>query len=178
MKSFLVSLLIVVSLVGFTSAQSKMAIGAGVLVSLPIGDFGEAANTGFGGTGAFEMSFAPQIVGVGNIGYITWGTDVEEVSWSAVPVTVGVKYYFMPNVPFYGLGQLGLTFLSWEIPGSEELEEFGISAETSSTEFTLVLGAGYEVPVSPTVTLDFTGGFNVVSDANHITLRAGAKFAL
>jgi hypothetical protein len=45
-------------------------------------------------------------------------------------------------------------------------------------EFTLVLGAGYEVPVSPTVTLDFTGGFNVVSDANHITLRAGAKFAL
>jgi hypothetical protein len=62
MKSLLVSLLIVVSLVGFTSAQNKMAVGAGVLVSLPMGDFGEMVNTGFGGTAAFEMSFMP-IVG-------------------------------------------------------------------------------------------------------------------
>jgi hypothetical protein len=181
MKSLLVSLLIAVSLVGFTSAQHKMAVGAGLIVSFPMGDFGDAANTGFGGTGAFEMSFMPQLIGVGNIGYITWGTDIENASFSAVPVTVGVKYYFVPNVPFYGLGQLGLTFLSFDYGIPEVVTPFGTfggSSSSSSTEFTLVIGAGYEVPVSPTVSLDFTGGFNVVSDADHVTLRAGAKFAL
>jgi len=163
---------------GTSNAQGNMAVGAGVVVSLPIGDFGDAANTGFGGTAAFEMSFLPQLTGVGNIGYITWGTDVDEVSFSAVPILAGVKYYFMPGVGFYGLGQLGLTIMSTEIPTfSFGGMTFGGGSE-SSTEFTFVIGAGYEVPVSPNFLLDFSGAFNVISDANHIALRAGGKLAL
>jgi hypothetical protein len=179
MKSLLVTLLIVVSLVGFTSAQHKMALGAGVIVSLPMGDFGDAANTGFGGTAVFEMNFMPQLVGIGQIGYISWGTDLEGYGWSAVPVTVGVKYFFVPGIGFYGTGQLGLSFFSLDTPtfNIPLLGEVG-GGSASETEFTLLIGAGYEVPVSPTVTLDFTGAFNVISDLNHITLRGGAKFAL
>src|SRR5690606_32060510 len=111
--------------------------GAGVLVSLPMSDFGDAANTGFGGTAAFEMSFMPQLVGVGNIGYITWGTDVDDVSFSGVPVQVGVKYYFMPAVGFYGLGQIGLTFMSVETP-TITIPGFGTigGGSESSAEFT------------------------------------------
>ena len=181
MKSFVFTLLMVVSLLGFTNAQNKMAAGAGFIVSLPMGSFGDATKTGFGGTAAFEMSIIPQLVGVGNVGYITWGTDIENGSFSAVPVTVGVKYYFVPNIPFYGLGQIGLSFFSVDY-GTPKIEtpfgNFGVDASASSTEFTFVIGAGYEVPVSPTVSLDFTGGFNVISDFNHITLRAGGKVAL
>ncbi len=182
MKSLLVTLLIVVSFFGFTNAQSKMAVGAGVVVSLPMGDFGDVANTGFGGTAAFEMKFMPQLVGVGNIGYIMWGTESDNVDFSCVPVMFGVKYFFVPGVGFYGLGQIGLAFFSSTV----EIPSFTIGGQTfgggsesaSDTEFSLSIGAGYEVPVSPTVSLDFTGAFNLISDANNIQLRAGAKFAL
>jgi hypothetical protein len=181
MKKLLSIFFAVIMFAGLLNAQGKIAVGAGVVVSLPIGDFGDAANTGFGGTAAFELEFMPQLVGVGNIGYIVWGTESDLVDFSAVPVMVGVKYYFVPGVGFYGLGQIGLTFLSStvDIPS---FSFFGVSSgggqSTTDTKFSFQIGAGYEVPVSPTFTLDFTGGFNLVSDANHILLRAGGKIAL
>jgi hypothetical protein len=181
MKSLLVTLLIAVSLVGFTSAQPKMSIGAGAVVALPMGTFGDIAGTGFGATGAFEISFMPQLVGIGQIGYISWGgKDFGEFSYgySAVPLLFGVKYYFTPTVPFYGTASLGFHFLN----ANAEFKGIGgfgaFSASGSSTEFTFVLGAGYEVPVSPKVSLDFTGTFNIISDANYVGIRAGAKYTL
>lgn len=182
MKTFLTTLLIVISVMGFTNAQGNMAVGAGVLVSLPMGDFGDFANTGFGGTGVFELGFTPQLVGTGTIGYIMWGSESENVDFSAVPVLVGVKYFFTPGIGFYGLGQLGLAFFSStvEIPSVSfgGVTYGGGSESASSTELSLTIGAGYELPVSPTVDLDFSAGFNLISDANNIQVRAGAKFAL
>jgi opacity protein-like surface antigen len=182
MKKLLTVLIAVILFTGFSNAQKVMYVGAGVVVSLPIGDFGNGANTGFGGTAAFEMKFMPQLVGVGNIGYIVWGTDADNVNFHVVPVMVGVKYYFMPGIGFYGLGQIGLAFFSSsvEIPSYSfgGVSYGGGSASASDTEFSLTIGAGYEVPVSPTFTLDFTGGFNLISSANNIQLRAGGKVAL
>ncbi len=89
-----------------------MAIGAGLVVSLPMGSFGDAANMGVGGTAAFELNFAPQISGVGQLGYISYGTDSKNTSFSTVPLLVGIKYYVVPGTDFYGIGQLGLNFFS------------------------------------------------------------------
>jgi len=179
MKNLLFTVLIVASLVGFSNAQGNMSLGAGLVVSLPMGTFGDVANTGFGGTAAFEMEFTPQLVGVGNIGYISWGTELDGYSYSVVPVMVGVKYFFTPGMGFYGLGQVGLSFFSVETPSIivPFLGEVG-GGSASSSEFSLAIGAGYELPVATNVMLDFTGAFNLISDLNHITLRAGAKFGL
>ncbi len=179
MKKVLFTLLTLVALVSFSQAQEKqMAISVGPIVSLPMGDFGDGANTGFGGTGNFELGFTPNIVGVGTIGYITWGTDVDDVSFSSVPVLAGIKYYFTPGQGFYGLGQAGLSFMSVEVPSFNWFTGEVTTESVSETEFTLVLGAGYELPLTETLLLDLTGAFNLVSDANHITLRAGVKFGL
>jgi hypothetical protein len=179
MKSLLVTILLALTIVGFSNAQGKMALGAGVIVSLPMGSFGDAANTGFGGTAAFELGFMPNLVGIGQVGYLTWGTDAANASFSAVPVLVGVKYFFVPGVGFYGTGQLGLSFFSVETP-SIHIPGVGTvgGGSASESEFTFVVGAGYEVPVSPTFSLDFTGAFNIISDLNHISIRAGGKVAL
>lgn len=177
MKKLLTVLFAIILFAGYTNAQKDMSLGAGVIVSLPMGDFGDAANTGFGGTASFEMDLIPQLVGVGQAGYITWGTDVDEVSFSAIPILVGVKYFFVPGIGFYGIGQLGLTIFSADTP--EIVTPIGtFGGSESSTEFTFGIGAGYEIPVAPNVALDFTGGFNLISDANNIQLRAGAKFGL
>ena len=179
MKSLLKVLLITLSFVSISNAQNDMAIGAGLVVSLPMGSFGDVANMGIGGTAAFELKFAPQMTGVGQIGYISYATDSDAFSFSSVPLLVGVKYFFVPGSSFYGIGQLGLNFFSSTIE-SPVFEFFGSSAggssfSTSSSEFTLALGAGYEMPISSNLIFDVSGAFNIISDFTNIQLRAGVK---
>lgn len=178
MKTIISILVVFLFSIGSLNAQSKMSVGAGLVVSLPMGDFGDAANTGFGGTAAFELGFTPQLVGVGHIGYIVYGTESDLVDFSTVPLLVGVKYYFVPAVAFYGIGQIGLNFFSTTVEVPQVFGFGGGSVSGSSSEFTFVLGAGYELPVSPTFTLDFSGTFNLISNFNNLQLRAGGKIGL
>lgn len=178
MKKLALTFLFIFCTFAVLSAQNKMAVGAGLVVSLPMGDFGDAANTGFGGTATFELGFTPQIVGVGHIGYIVYGTESDEVDFSTVPLLVGVKYFFVPKMGLYGIGQIGLNFFSVTVEIPEVFGFGGGSISETSTEFTFVLGAGYEVPVSPNFSLDFSGTFNMISDFNSIQLRAGGKVGL
>jgi hypothetical protein len=178
MKTIL-SILFVV-LFSFTSLNAKdnMSLGAGLVVSFPMGDFGESANTGFGGTAIFELGFMPQLIGVANIGYISYGTDVDEVSFSTVPLLFGVKYYFVKGIGFYGIGQIGLNFFSASVDIPEIGGFGGGSVSSTSTEFTFVIGAGYQLPVGSNIYLDFNGTFNLISDFNNLQIWAGAKFGL
>lgn len=178
MKIIISILFVLLFSFGSVNAQNKMAVGAGIVVSLPMGDFGDAANTGFGGTAAFELGFMPQLIGVGQIGYIVYGTESDQVDFSTVPVLVGVKYYFMPAVGFYGIGQIGLNFFSTTVETPSIFGFGGGSVSASSSEFTFALGAGYEVPVSPGFSLDFSGTINLISNFNNIQLRAGGKIGL
>lgn len=178
MKTFLSILFALFISAGFLNAQSKMAAGAGLVVSFPMGDFGDAANTGFGGTAIFELSFMPQLVGVANIGYISYGTDADELDFSSVPLLFGVKYFFVPGVGFYGVGQLGFNFFSSSVDVPSVPGFSGGSASATSTEFTFVIGAGYQLPVGSNVYLDFNGTFNLISDFNNAQIWAGAKFGL
>ncbi len=182
MKTFISILIVILFSFGSLNAQSKMALGAGLVVSLPMGSFGDAANLGIGGTAAFELELMPQLTGVGQIGYISYGTKSDYVSFSTVPVLLGVKYFFMPTGGFYGIGQLGLNFFSTstETP-SINVAGFsfgGGSYSASSSEFTFALGAGYELPVSPKFSLDFSGTFQLISNFTNIQFRAGGKMGI
>jgi hypothetical protein len=178
MKTFLSIFFVFLFSLGSINAQNKMAVGAGLVASFPMGDFGESANTGFGGTAYFELGFTPQIVGIGHIGYIVYGTESDEVDFSTVPLLAGVKYFFVPNMGLYGIGQIGLNFFSVTVEIPAIFGFGGGSVSETSTEFTFVLGAGYELPVSSNISLDFNGTFNLISDFNNIQLWAGAKFGL
>jgi hypothetical protein len=184
MKKIFVVVLLIAGISFTSNAQTKnMAVGADFVVSIPIGDLSTNAKVGFGGLGSFEYKFMPQLVGIGQIGYITWGTDVANASYHVVPIVVGAKYFFTPGVGFYGISQLGLAILnaSVEIPA---VTYFGYtigggSVGGSSTEFSFAVGAGYELPVSPNVDLDFSALFNLITgSANNIQIRAGGKYAL
>lgn len=178
MKNFLSILFALLISLGTLNAQSKIAAGAGLVVSFPMGDFGDAANTGFGGTAVFELAFTPQLVGVGQIGYVVYGTESDAVDFSTVPLLAGVKYFFVPASGFYGIGEIGLNFFSTTVEIPTILGFGGGSVSETSTEFTFVVGAGYELPVSPNFSLDFSGTFNLISDFNNVQLRAGGKLGL
>ena len=63
MKKALVTIVALFLFVGISQAQNKMYLNVGGNVLLPMGDFGDAANLGFGGTAQFEMEFMPQLLG-------------------------------------------------------------------------------------------------------------------
>lgn len=189
MKKVLVTIVALFLFVGISQAQNKMYLNIGGNVALPMGNFGDVAGTGFGGTAQFEMQFTPQLLGTATAGYIAWGgKDVTtfggkySYTYSAIPILVGAKYYFMPSGGFYGHGQIGLYMFSWDFE-SPAVVVGGVTvaggklSETSS-EFTFSFGAGYELPLSPKLMLDLSGAYIVISDLGHIGLRAGVKFGL
>lgn len=178
MKTILSLLIVFLFSVTSLNAQNKMSLGAGLVVSFPMGDFGDAANTGFGGTAIFELAFMPQLIGVGQIGYLVYGTESDAVDFSSVPLLVGVKYYFVPGIGFYGIGEIGLNFFSTSVEIPSVFGYGGGSVSETSTKFTFVIGAGYQLPVGSNVYLDFNGTFNLMSDFNNVQLWAGAKFGL
>ncbi len=45
----------------------------------------------------------------------------------------------------------------------------------TSTEFTFVIGAGYQLPVGSNVYLDFNGTFNLMSDFNNVPIMGWCK---
>ena len=92
MKTFVSVLLFFLCSFTVINAQNKMAVGAGLIVSLPMGDFGDAANTGFGGTAAFELEFMPQLIGVGQMGYIVYGSESDAVDFSTVRLFYCCRY--------------------------------------------------------------------------------------
>lgn len=183
MKKVIFVLLVVFFFVGNVNAQEgKMNIGVGLELGLPVGDWGDAAGTGIGGTARFEYVFTEKIVGMVTAGYISFGgedlADGFGYSYSAVPFLPGVKYYFQNGL--YGMAELGLHFFSIDIEYPDEFGAFfgGGSTSASETEFTLSLGAGYETKVSDNLYLDANVKFAIISDANYLGARVGVKMPL
>ncbi len=186
MKKLTAILFAVLLFTGVSFSQTPpMYIGGALNLGLPVGTFGDIAGTGIGVTGQFELQLIPNLVGTGTIGYIKWsGKDIGFASYSisTVPILVGAKYYLVPMVPFYGMANLGITIVST----STDLPTYNVvgysfgggSASASSSEFTFAIGAGYEVPLTPSITLDVNAAFNIISDANYLGVKAGVKFPL
>jgi len=185
MKKISAILFAVLLFTGVSFSQiPQMRIGAALNLGLPVGTFGDLAGTGIGVTGQFELKLMPNLVGTGTIGYIKWGGKdfgVGTYSISTVPILVGAKYYLVPMVPFYALANLGITIVSQSIDYNNSFynQYFGgISASTSSSEFTFAIGGGYEIPLSPSIKLDVSAAFNIISDANYLGVKAGVLFPL
>lgn len=161
-----------------TFAQGKNYLGIGANLALPMGSFGDAAGMGFGGSASFEMTFTPNITGIVTAGYLKFGGKdfgFFSYDYSDIPIMAGIKYYFTPGIPFYAIGQIGFNFFN---ANASYTGPFGISATSSSTEFGLGLGVGYEVPVGMNGAIDLTGMFNIISDLNYIGIRAAYRFGI
>ncbi len=80
----------------------------GLELALPMGDYGDAVSTGFGGSFRYEGPIADKLALTGTLGYIIFpGKDIdinipgspivtiEGKSTYFVPIQLGLKYYFM-----------------------------------------------------------------------------------
>ncbi|MFI5218668.1 MAG: outer membrane beta-barrel protein [Bacteroidia bacterium] len=121
---------------GTTMAQSGR-LSIGLEVAQPLGDFGDAGGTGFGGSLRYEFPMGDKLGLTLTAGYITFGGKDQEFggqtfegpSISIIPVQAGLKFYFKEQqAGLYIMGEIGMHSVSTgDVDGFEGSSNTGIS---------------------------------------------------
>jgi hypothetical protein len=169
MKKLLLSIVAVVAISSASFAQGRFSVGAEL--GLPMGDFGDAAGIGFGGSLRYEGTINDNLNWTGTLGYLTFSEkDNSGLKVSMIPVQAGVKYYFTESFSgFYGAAELGVHMVKSKFEG----EFFGVpvSVSESSTEFSFAPALGYHLGA-----VDVALRYQIVSDANYLGVRLAYVF--
>jgi len=173
MRRFLPAIILLAFCASVAVSQSKITASPGVELSVPTGDFADAAGIGFGISGRIQYTYQPNLGFMGTLGYVWWGTKSAgsvKFSASALQIMVGPKFYFQKN--FYGLAEIGI----YSVTGSVEGTVGGSPYEISDTEsdFMLAIGAGYEYQK-----FEFEVKYFLVDpDVTNLSFRAGYRFPI
>lgn len=188
-----VVLAMVFAVTGSTNAQSKMSLSIGADVLLPMGTFGDAVSTGFGGSVRGQYDITPMFSAGLTAGYYTWsgkdittaGVTVKGANFKGIPIRVFGKYYFMPegSTRVYGIMELGLFFSSVDIP-SQTIAGITVGGgSASSSDLNYAPGIGVELPVgSGNTKIDLSARYDGIatsgSSSGSVGVRAGVTFPL
>ena len=164
---------------------AQFGVGIGLVGGLPVGDFGDAADFGFGGYLEPKYLINDNIaVGVYTGGMVFAGSDLTDLSglgglgglataelsaFTVVPLTVFGDYMFVNSkvTPYAGLA-VGPYFISGgEVSTSVLGQSFDLPVE-SSTEFGFAPRVGVLIGK-----FNLGAAYHIVSDANFITFRLG-----
>jgi hypothetical protein len=141
---------------GLFAQNGRFSLGAEI--GLPMGDFGDAASAGFGGSLRYEMPMGDNLALTATAGYLMFsgkdqeilGVEIEGADWSMIPIQVGAKYYFMEQQEgFYAQVELGVHAMTVKTP-SYSTTIFGIpvtvpESSASSTELSYAPALGYHM---------------------------------
>jgi opacity protein-like surface antigen len=179
MKKFLAVFFVVILVAGFTNAQGKMALGLNAGIALPMGDFGDGYDMGFGGNGLFVYHVSPNVDVTGSVGYLTWsGKDaIDGSTFSSIPVMVGARYLFGQGKfhPYLG-AELGMHFASFDY------EFMGVDYSSSDSYFGWGAGAGFLYQIGNNMDLDVAAKYNSISSegsaSDYVSVFVGILFGL
>jgi hypothetical protein len=117
-KKFLSIAIMAVMAIGTSSVFAQDArFSVGAELALPMGDFGDAVGTGFGGSLRYESPIGDNLGFTITAGYLSFsgkdfdfgGTTVTGESTYMIPIQAGLKYYFTDQQDgFYGQAELGV----------------------------------------------------------------------
>ena len=183
MKKILSVFVVLFLFTGLVNAQDRMAIGFNAGIALPMGDFGDGYDMGFGGNAVFVYHTNPNLDITGSAGYLTWSSKVGDFTFSSIPVLAGVRYLFgKGKFNPYVAGEVGVHFTTVDIP---EIEILGITVgggSVSDTFFGFGAGAGFLMEVGKNMNLDVNAKFNSISSegssSNYVSVMAGLLFGL
>lgn len=185
MKFFKFFLLASVLVLGTVHAQKGvMKVEPALIVAFPSES---GVNTGFGVTGTFFYGLNENVDLIGTLGYISFGYDGFDGSFSTVPFLVGGRYSFPMEgtITPYAAAELGLHFISMsvDIPSYSfgGVSYGGGSASASSTDFGFGFGGGAYFQVSETIIIDGNLQYNIISgdgSFNFFSIRGGVVFEI
>jgi len=189
---------IFLSLLFFSSSysQSDFAVGVNAGLSLPVGQFTEFYQSGYGGNGQFMYNVSNQFMVVLTVGYSKWDIDQDAVNTKAkesgkditfniqsdlrvMPLYIGARYYLASGKhrPFFSVDFGGYSYefklagdVTIKFPG-DDLPDQTVPLEErtqTGTETALALGLGYFYKLSKHFYIEIHSKYNVLTDATTI----------
>lgn len=154
------ALVFILSLFAVTGSFAQFSLGAEL--ALPMGNFGDAANTGFGGSVRYDGQINDNLAWGGYFGYQTYSYKGNtSYNLNMMPIMAGVKYYFTEmNNGFYGGLDLGVFIASTNVPGA-----------TSESKFGFTPNVGYRLS-----SFDLGLRYNLITDGNNLAFRVAYVF--
>nr|WP_068887189.1 outer membrane beta-barrel protein [Pedobacter panaciterrae] len=167
-------LTVVTSLFLFINANAQSSsqiaeprLGIGFDLGLPIGNFGDFANYGTGGSLLYQHPVSKSLNITGNVGYIRFNgketIGTLKYRQSFIPIKAGARYFITENI--YGTAEVGAAIAT---------------ANGSGVSFIYTPGLGVEIPVSRTGSLDigarYEGWAKNTGTLSFIGLRVGYNF--
>lgn len=183
MKKTVFAFLTLVALffIAVNESKAQVAIGAQVGISLPMGDFGDAYNLGFGGGLQGSYFVSPKFAVGANISYHTFGAKNLPSGINITSTILGfapsVQYFFTEEGfrPYIGT-DLGYYSLGSSVSG------LGTSGSASKGYFGIAPQAGFLYDFSSNLALNVNLKYNLVlSDPTNIgslPLNVGILYTL
>lgn len=180
---------------GESYGEGKISLSVGGDVLLPMGDFGDVASTGFGGSVRGQYHVNNMFCVTLTTGYFMWsgkdqtvsGISIKGTELKGIPIMVGGKAYFMPegNTRVYGMVEAGLFLATVTVP-SQTINIGGINITTpevsaNETEFAYAPVLGVEFAAGGNTMIDVSARWFAIStdpSSNSIGFRAGVNFGL
>jgi hypothetical protein len=135
-----VALLPLLALAQGAPPQSKHSLGANAELSIPVGEFSDVAELGYGGNVKYQYRAMPEGAFTLTAGYLTWGekdlTSLTSIQAAAFNFMLGGKFFISEG--FYGSVEGGIYFLEYEYTGNYA-NQLG-----NTDRFMLPIGLGYE----------------------------------
>lgn len=162
---------------GTISAQKGvMKVEPSIVIAFPTG---EGINTGFGINGTFFYGINENVDLTGTLGYLSFGTEYGDGSFSSIPLLFGGRYKFdiEGNITPYGAVELGFHFtsISFDI-------DYGYGSQSysaTSTEFGFGIGGGAYFPVGDNLLIDANLQYNTMGEMDgYFGIRGGVIFGL
>jgi len=165
-------------------SNAQMQLGLDLGPNIPVGDFGDVAETGLGFKIVFKYFFNDNVAFMANIGYSSfeweenywfgrgWGRG-DDFRFNIVPINLNVEYHFGGNpLKPYLSGGLGIYALSI----NNDNDNWDDDDRYQSTEVGLNLGGGlaYEIGNNLDLTADLK--FHLVENASFVGLNFGILY--
>jgi hypothetical protein len=191
MKKYFLLLVFIISPI-ILYAQSNFGVGVNLNVNIPVSDFDEFYNTGYGGDMHFLYYLGNQTILSFTIGYNMWNLDVDEfnkkvadtgLNWRfdldsdfrVIPVLLGVKWLLVQGkqnslyvslkggIYNYTFNLKGTAFNT--IPNANIPQIPLPDINENGTETMIVLGLGYLFKLGKRWYVDLKGNYNFLTNA-------------
>lgn len=150
MKKLILGVATVVAMMFAVQASAQQNYGnAGLEFAIPIGDFGDFANVGIGGSGLYEVGITDNIAALANVGVLFYALEGDGVSLTQIPIQVGARYYITEQRESLFLGFKTGVHLSLYGYDSDLIDN------DSQTNFSIAPEVGYFINENISVSLKY-----------------------
>lgn len=178
---------ITVLLLAASISYAQTGASAGVNLGLPISEFGDISNPGFGVSVQLESFVAPKVSMYANLGLLLYSgkersvsaTQNTKVGHTAYPLMAGIKVDLISGL--YVAVEGGVAYYQIKTSWTDNTAGGAVTTDVDRGEakFGYGGGLGYLYPIMPTMDLDISAKYQTMQDKyNTVQIRAAVRFGL